>query len=170
MRKTKIEITYEQVGQDVLDLASEIIRAHHADLMDADITFIFRSQAATKGSGKAIWGRASKVPKRLKALLDYDFIIELAEDVYTGLNDMQRRALIDHELCHCHLDDFGKAILIHHDIEEFNSILERYGSWAPDIYVTAMTMQAMPLFPPNKPEHTGKVEAAPVEVVLTAKL
>ncbi len=164
------EITYEEVGQDVLDLTKDIIREHHSDLIEAKIAMIFRSKAASTGK-KLVWGKASKIPKRLQALLDYDFLIELAADIYEDLSDEQKLALIDHELCHCHMDDFGKAKMVHHDIEEFDCIIERYGAWAPDIKKTISRMKSLPLFPDMEIQVTrGAVDAVPAEVIQKANL
>lgn len=55
------------------------------------------------------------------------------ENVWTGLNDYQRRALIDHELRHIsvtHSESEGIVPkLVGHDLEEFVGTVRRYGLW-----------------------------------------
>lgn len=47
------------------------------------------------------------------------------------------RALLDHELCHCTVeeDDDGNVMhsIVGHDIEEFNAIIERHGDWLGEV-------------------------------------
>lgn len=131
-------------------IATSLIAAHHQHLDDVRIEYVFRSKAA-KSKGKEVWGTARKVTG-LNAYLaqglahdelplgdDVDdlFAIEIAEDVWSKLNDKQRRALVDHELCHCtvDVDDEGRVILgvVGHDLEEFVAIVERHGLWREDV-------------------------------------
>lgn len=53
------------------------------------------------------------------------------------LTDSQRRALVDHELCHCGVKDPGadepEWTLRAHDIEEFKAVIERHGFWKSDV-------------------------------------
>lgn len=132
-------VTWHEVPQGVLDLASGIIEAHHPSLLDARIGFIFRSEAQI-GNGREIWGQAQKVSNKLKVYLDFDFLIWLAADAWASLTLNQKKALIDHELCHC-LYDEGKISLRPHDIEEFTEIVDRYGLWRVDLEKMAQSMR-----------------------------
>lgn len=125
---------YFKVGPDVITLAEELIEAHHPKLVSANIGIIFRDEAPTSG-GKSVYGKASKVSAQWRPLLsqEYDFIIWLAHDIWKGvLTKHQRRALLDHELCHCTSED-GSFKLVGHDVEEFNVIVRRYGLWRPSL-------------------------------------
>jgi hypothetical protein len=61
------------------------------------------------------------------------FWVEVARDAWDAYTDFQRVALLDHELCHCGVeeDEEGtkKMKLIPHDIEDFEAIATRYGEW-----------------------------------------
>lgn len=70
------------------------------------------------------------------------FVIEIASDMWGtddelgnrfGLSDAQRVALVDHELCHCTVNEDGVPTLLHHDVEEFGQVVERHGLWKPDL-------------------------------------
>jgi len=125
-------ITWSEVDSTVLSLAQEIIHLFHKDLADARVGFVFRSEGSAS-QGKTVWAKAAKVPPKLTPLLDLDFVVWIAEDIWEKLDIQKRRALIDHELCHC---DFltGMPKMKAHDIEEFQCIIERYGFWNVDLF------------------------------------
>lgn len=63
------------------------------------------------------------------------FVIEVAEDAWSLLDADQRKALLDHELCHFCLEESEEGppemALLDHDVEEFVAIMERHGAWEP---------------------------------------
>jgi hypothetical protein len=67
------------------------------------------------------------------------FVIVISADTWKRLDERQRRALVDHELCHCVVsyDDDGMPVLSTrtHDIEEFGSIIDRHGLWTTHLAV-----------------------------------
>lgn len=135
-------------------IAEKLIRNHHTDLTDVEIRYVFRS-ATAKTNGKAVWGKARKM-SGLTAYLAHDpveapggdddfFVVEISEPVWTILDDAQRTALVDHELCHCTTEidektDELKLKLRPHDLEEFRQIVERHGLWQPDLTEFAVTV------------------------------
>lgn len=146
-------VTWSEVPQTVLDLASGIIEEHHPDLLDARIGFIFRSEVQVSG-GKETWGQAQKVSDKMKVYMDFDFLIWVARDIWVSLSLNQKKALLDHELCHC-LYDEGKASMRPHDIEEFTEIVDRYGLWRLELEKMARSMKAA------QPEQASFMELAP---------
>ena len=74
-----------------------------------------------------------------------DFLVILDATFWATATAAQREALIFHELCHAihdttrdgelKFDDDGNPVwgLIGHDIEEFNSVVRRYGAGLPDV-------------------------------------
>lgn len=126
-------------------LAREIIAEHRDDLADVHIEYVFRSETADQG-GKEVWGKARKVTG-LNAYLAGDtaegeevddfFVIEIAEPVWAVIEPEQRKALVDHELAHCTVTVNGngetKLAIRPHDVEEFASIVRRYGLWRDDV-------------------------------------
>jgi hypothetical protein len=153
---------WSEASEDVVRVGREMVAKYHPDLEEANIGFLFRDTAQKSGD-VAVWGKASKVPARLKPLLDYDFIIWIAEDLWEGeLSEQQREALVDHELCHCGFDDNGNPKMVHHDIEEFKCVVERHGIWTNELAgFGAVVLEAMqiPLALRGVEKHGGRVEA-----------
>jgi len=134
-------------ASDVRKIAEELIEKYHPHLQDVRIEYVMGDKAP-KSSGKEVWGFVRKVGS-LPAYLASDddhkkageveafFVMVISEPVWEKLNTEKRTALIDHELCHCgvEVDDEGngKLTLIPHDLEEFTSIVRRYGLWRDDV-------------------------------------
>lgn len=139
---------------EVRAIAKDIIASHHRHLLNATIRYVFRDEAAKKGS-KVILGTARKIGG-LNAFLasshldmneaeDF-FVIEIAADEWQHLDHKQRAALVDHELMHCDVDEDGKLKMVPHDLEEFTSIVRRHGLWKEDVRDFAHEVQrALPL-------------------------
>ena len=137
----KMAAEFRTASDDVIEIAKEIIAKWHPHLRYARIGFLFRSEAPVSG-GRVTLGKAKLVTGEMNVYADYDFLIWLARDYYSGMTDAQREALIDHELCHCLFDEAeGKAAIRGHDIEEFNCILDRHGFWWNGSEKTAQAVQ-----------------------------
>jgi hypothetical protein len=141
-------MTSYRPASEVRRIATTLIPQHHIDLCDVRIEYVFREEAAKK-NGKIVLGTARKLTG-LNAFLatetdeagiahgDADFfVIEIAEDTWQKLNNHQRTALVDHELCHCQVewsDDGVPTLKMRpHDLEEFRAIVDRHGLWQPDL-------------------------------------
>lgn len=125
-------------------IVKALVPTTHPHLADERIRCVFRDEHAKEG-GKAIWGRARKI-SGLNAYLsgsagakgdDY-FVIEIAQDIWAGLNRKECLALVDHELSHCGIKTNPKTFeqtlcLLPHDVEEFQAVLERHGLWRRDV-------------------------------------
>lgn len=110
----------------------------HKSLDAVRVDFIYRDKAS-KSNGRTVLAKARKV-SGLNAFLanaemvqrDF-FVIEVAEDTWDQLDEHQQKALVDHELMHCHVefDEAGTPQLAirGHDMEEFRAIIERHGLW-----------------------------------------
>jgi hypothetical protein len=134
---------WSEASTEVISIAQQIIKKYHDDLAKASIGFLFREDAQVSGD-KLVLGKASKVPDRLKPFLDYDFLIWLSQEDYVKFDNKQREALIDHELCHCTMNEEDMPKMRHHDIEEFGCIVERYGLWKSDLITFAHSMTQAP--------------------------
>ena len=94
---------------------------------------------------------------------ELDILIVLAEDEYSRMNSLRRKALIDHELCHIILNpNTSNWTTKAHDINEFNEIIERYGLWSTDLMLIGPTVikavqLEMPAFTEMTIEHKGQV-------------
>jgi hypothetical protein len=123
---------WKKADSEVIEMANVIIKAHHKHLEKARIGFSFRSEAI-RSRGRATIGKAQKVPDRMRLYVEYDFLIWLAQDYWDKGDYKFRKALIDHELCHCGYDDNGNPCMVPHDIEEFYDIVSRHGEWSADV-------------------------------------
>jgi len=134
-------ITY-RIDADLEKLGKEIINKHRPMLGHLKIQYMFRSEASISDD-KVIAGRCIKVDDRNRTIHAYDFIIEIAYDLWETATDEFKEALMDHELGHCGLrvnpddeqdilyDDAGrpKTYIKTHSIEEFEEVLERHGAY-----------------------------------------
>lgn len=124
---------------DVVEMVGAMVELYHDDLAEATIGVLMRDEAPVSG-GFVTLGKARKVPPEQRALIDFDFVIWFAADEWERLTERQRRALADHELCHC--SKFrGKTSIRKHDFEEFNCIIERHGFWRPFGELTQIVVQ-----------------------------
>lgn len=134
----------------VADIANGLIEKvdDHKPLNGVHIEFVWREKAP-KSKGRLVLARARKVsglnaflanvsagvPDRLAN--DDFFVVEVAVDTWERLTEDQRVALVDHELCHLHVDKDGDGSAVlslrGHDLEEFAAIVERHGLWASDV-------------------------------------
>lgn len=143
--------SFTEAPESVIDLAQELIRLFHPDLMEARIGFLMRTKPSSS-QGRRVLAKAEKIGEKHKLLLDLDFLIWIDEEEWTRLGDEQRRALVDHELCHCDYNSSeGKASIRGHDVEEFATIIERYGAWNPALLEFTRRM--------NK-DQSGRIEKA----------
>lgn len=138
--RSKMAAEYFQASSSIVALMEEVVEQHHPDLAEARIGVLMRD-VAPRSQGRRVFGKAKKVGPELKVLLPHDFIIWFAQDVWEELDHIQRRALVDHELCHCTIDN-EKAKMKSHDLNEFLCIFERYGFWWPQSEEAERVFQA----------------------------
>lgn len=132
------------VAQEAKLLGDEMIPKYHPHLETVRVEYVF-NEAPMKAKGKELFARAKK-KSGLDAFLfapptEDDpkpfFVIEINKQAWDVLNKKQKRALVDHELCHC-LWDVEKGLYMRtHDVEEFSEIIKRHGLWQPDVQLFA---------------------------------
>lgn len=150
-------MTEWRAAPDIAEIAKPIIESHHAHLLHYPVRFVYR-EPARKRNGAECWGTAEIVSGRFAHFVMTDeekamegqeygpkmFWIEICESAWDTLTDAQRKALIDHELCHCILEETEDGDLrmatVTHDIEEFNAIVERHGLWHDCLWHFGLTI------------------------------
>lgn len=160
-----------ELAPEVERIAREIIAAQveHEHLRGARILYLFRRGTWTS-RGKTIVGRAKKLTGELLYVarqllihqigagravegadyadengdLQYDFALEINRDFWPKLTDLQRRAIIDHELCHFHRDEKGNWFITGHDVEGFGSNIRRYGLYMEDLAAFGKAVRQAP--------------------------
>jgi hypothetical protein len=143
-------------GRPMYRLLRSLIETHHEDnLRDAKIALAWNLSWSPDADGRVTLGKCKKVAdleREITGAIDrelqpFDFVIILHRGFWTDemVTDRQRRALLDHELCHAaikldlrgepEVDERGRHVyrIRKHDIEEFACIVERHGCYKADI-------------------------------------
>lgn len=160
------DITWSEASPSVLRTAENLIENFHPILKAARIAFVFREKAQKQGD-RYILGQCAKVPEKFQPYLAYDYVIWLSEDDYSGMDDLRREALIDHELCHCKFSvQSGTWGIRPHDIQEFAAVIERHGVWSHDVLrvKSAIDTYEMQTLPGLMMDSMGKIFTAPDKV------
>jgi hypothetical protein len=164
----------EVVGAPMYELLRELVAAHHEHLHDARIALAWCTSWKPDVDGRVTLGKCKKASDLDRELAPYDFVILLRRSFWldTLVTDEQRRALLDHELCHAavKLDKFFDPVLDtndrkvyrvrKHDIEEFGCIVERYGCYKRDLERFAASLRRGAQQPTLDIAVTEPVEAA----------
>ncbi len=126
-------------AEPVEQIAQQLIASYHPELATARIKFIFQEKAGKKG-GKVILGKTQKVSGILEFYAECDFLICVAQDTWIDLASDKKTALVDHLLERCtgieDAEDPGADIkwsTREPDVNEFATILGRYGAWTEDL-------------------------------------
>lgn len=144
------EETYADADQPAA-IGRALVRALHPHLANAKIGYLYREEIKSRGT--TVWAQASKVGGKLKYFSHLDFLIEVNWMTWNRLQPPRRVALIDHELTHCGIEDTEqgpRCVIVPHDIEEFESIVRRWGVWRPSLASFASALgegQQTGLFP-----------------------
>ena len=134
-------------GRPMYRLLEELVAAHHEDLTQARIALAWCTSWKPDVDGIVTLGKCRKASDLDRELAAFDFVILLRQSFWQDplVTDVQRRALLDHELCHgtVKLDQHGEPVedergrlvyrLRKHSIEEFTEVIERYGTYKSDL-------------------------------------
>lgn len=121
--------TWSEAPESLVQVVEALVSTHHPHLEEARIGVVLRD---TVGSSRGVpqQGGVQLVGAVHQVLLDLDFLVWVAADAWSGLTLSEKLALLDHQLCHCQMSQ-GRCYLRGHDVEEFQAIIERYGSYTP---------------------------------------
>lgn len=149
---------------EVRIIANKVIRDVHQHLHGVRIDYVFVAKSDKDGpvpilsKGKQVHGKAKKITGLNAFLAQNDdnpegeefFVIEISHYSWVYMTPEQRIALVDHELCHCIIEqseDGTMLTLRPHDVEEFTEIIQRHGLWQPDVEDFAkVAAKKLPLF------------------------
>lgn len=126
----------QQQGQNLIKEKFAFIKE-----MALAVKFIFRAKATKRAAGKC-----TKLNDMYQLVAGVDFLIWVAWDVWAGLTEHQREALLFHELSHIGLDEDGNPALAHHDVEMFYQELTQYGAWHNGLLNLVETAKQLELF------------------------
>lgn len=122
-----------EINERYAEIASEIIQEEDSLIpirySDARIVYL-SSDKEKKSKGRTVFGQCEKIPDKYKWAIPADFTITVYEPNVITFSDEQLRILLFHELLHVGIDadDGDEKYSVHpHDIEEFRSIIDRFG-------------------------------------------
>lgn len=101
-------------------------------IRQSEATIVYLSSDYEKKSkGKTVFGECERIKPKYKWAIPADFTITIFEPNVIGFTDEQKRILLFHELLHVKIE-FGKDgeekySTNPHDVEEFRTVIERYG-------------------------------------------
>ncbi len=138
-----------EIGQPMYDRLHRLLDLHHRELVQQNVRIALAWATNWKADvdGRLVLGKCKKASDLDRELAPFDFVILLNRDfwLHARIADVQRDALLDHELMHAAIaydqdgepkrDDRGRTVFRtrKHDLEEFADIASRYGCWKRDI-------------------------------------
>lgn len=147
-KKVTIQLIQEKYKGEVTEayrILSEIRNKEHGHLAEAKIGLAYRLGWRADADGRLTLGQCRKRGDLDRELDGFDFIILLNKEAWDRLNEKQKRALIDHELCHAQIvidsdgspktNDRDRLVtrLKKHNCEEFREVVQRHGLWKQDL-------------------------------------
>jgi len=134
-------------GKAMYPMLSKLIEQHHDELTNARIALAWNTAWKADVDGRQKLGKCKKSSDLDRELAAFDFVVMLQMEWWQNatVTDDQRRALLDHELCHATVrldrdgepmrDERGRVVYRtrKHDIEEFSEIVERHGLYKRDL-------------------------------------
>jgi hypothetical protein len=144
------------VGAPMYALLDELVEKYHEDLRCARIALAWCTSWKRDVDGRLILGKCKRASDLDRELSIFDFIILLNRGFWThpSVNDLQKRALLDHELHHAAVkyDDAGEPVedergrrvyrIRKHDVEEFATVVQRYGTYKADLELFAKALRS----------------------------
>lgn len=138
------------------EVMAEIRAEHHFEIAAAKIALAWKKGIKPDADARLTLGYCTKATDLQRELIDFDFVIVLNKEVWEDpeFSQAQKKALIDHELCHAarsrdedgnlRTDSKGRPVwrLRGHDIEEFREIIDRHGCYKRDLEMFAKTILA----------------------------
>ncbi len=141
-RRVNIQLLQREHAGKVTEayrIMEDLLKTVHGHLRDLKIAIAWRANWRPNTDGYLRMGQL-KMRKELDRELDsFDYVLLLNKEAWPTLSDDQKKALIDHELCHGQIvmdadgepkqDDRGRLCLRvrKHDIEEFQDVIDRNG-------------------------------------------
>jgi hypothetical protein len=141
----------------VYALLNELVLAYHPELAEANIALAWLYDVKPDRDAHLTLGWARKASDLDRQLHKFDVIIALNFEWWKDENvtDRQKKALLDHELCHIRpvknpeddsvkIDEHGNTVWYarKHDVEEFREVIERHGVYKDDLEQFAAVLHA----------------------------
>jgi len=156
----KEETRFWVAPDEVAQMASDIMDAHHEGLVNAGVGIVFLFRDPPKESqGRTELGCVKRIPEHLRTFCDdCEFAIIIASKPWDDMPPARRAALLDHELQHIvatkKKDGTWKLSTRKHDLGDFVDVIQRRGFWAESdpvkqMFQKVLFAEAKPAEPPE---------------------
>ena len=123
-------------GDDVVNTMKDLVAKYHTRLVGCvdEIAVVFKDKASEVGD-VVVAGKTAKASPLFAILAEvpWKFVITLAADAWSDLDDKQKLALLDHHLCACGAKEDKKGNMNYYvaqpDVAFFREEVERHGVW-----------------------------------------
>lgn len=143
----KIKVVPRADAPDEYDILDDYVARYHDHLAEANISIAWHYGWKADPDGRLTLGKFKKASDLDYQLHNFDWVLLLNWNVWSkvAFTLEQKRALIDHELCHGEVaryddgdekrDEKNRLVwrVRKHDLEEFREVVERHGCWKADI-------------------------------------
>ncbi len=156
-------------GPEPYEILDRLVAECRPDLVQVKISLCWKAGWKIDRDGHLKAGKACKPNEVSRALMEFDAVILLNEELWPHLTPRQKEELVFHEMEHLvvEMDEHGEEkrdekgrICVrcrHHDIEEFHSVRERYGEENLQSAAAAiLEIAKAPLFEPKKKKDKAK--------------
>lgn len=123
---------------EVEEVSKKLIKlgAVHERLRGIRIDYYFRSDTPVSNGQYVV--ACSRLKKALDSVMcnhkgEPFFVITVSKPSWDILGEEEQIAVVDHELCHCGVGEFGKLYIDPHDLQEFSGVVRRHGAYCEDI-------------------------------------
>lgn len=163
-----------EISREAGLIAQELIAEVHTHLQEANILYLFTDKRRTKDN-RVILGTAKRAGKMERFLSgesvdgEVDFILLFDKNEWELMPEAKKRAVVDHELCHCARGKDDKDgdptwTTRGHDVEEFAEVIERHGLYKYDVKKFGDVVRQLPLPMTGDTTVKGKAVNSTVEV------
>jgi len=127
---------YEDADSILKPLAEEILDENHP-ARKAKVKFLFK----VKFNNPHILGKCTRATGPWRFLTEYDYVITINKDFWEKADEIQKRALLYHELCHVEwkppTENYpgGRWALRRHEVEEFFDVVDKFGLWMDNLKI-----------------------------------
>ena len=132
MEHRAINTNYEEIAQELIDNEPELAYIKNSQVK---IAFLESDKSKKADKDKLVLGECEKVAAKNKWAINYDFTITLFKNNLIGLTLDQIKIVLFHELLHVGIEQGPDVTetysVVKHDLEEFKTIIDRFGTdWA----------------------------------------
>lgn len=143
-------------GRPMYKALNGLVEKFHEELTNARILLAWSTGWKADTDGRCVLGKCKKASDLDRELAPFDFVILLHRAWWQSATELQRTALLDHELTHATTrldrdgepmrDERGRVLyrMRKHDLEEFAEVALRWGLYKRDLEQMARAIKSGP--------------------------